>query len=352
MNPGRIIGLLLTKALPLILLAVTLVAYLSVHVSPATFWLAGFFSLAIPFLLIANLLLLLFFAVKRHWQAVFPVAALLVGYPYIAASIVWRTPPESTSTTFSVLSYNVRVFNIYAQQKRDTPRPTVAWLTQEDADVKCLQEFYNDDASAVLNATQQLQEQGTYHSYVNPSLINRIGAQFGLAIFSRFPILDQGEVGSPEDSLQYAIFADLRTPAGPVRVYNVHLRSMSINEDALGDQQAYPGIARKLKNGFTTRAHQVDALLNHLQTSPHPVVVCGDLNDLPYSYTYFSLRDQLLSTFEEAGRGFGFSYNGKLFFLRIDNQFFSEALQAHRFTTYREVNFSDHFPVKAEYSFR
>ena len=342
----------MTKALPFILLASTLVAYLSVHVSPATFWLAGFFSLAIPFLLIANLLLLLFFVMKRRWQAVFPLAALLVGYPYIEVSVAWRTPPESTSATFSVLSYNVRVFNIYAQQQRDTPRPTVAWLTQEDADVKCLQEFYNDDASAVLNATQQLQEQGTYYSYVNPSLINRIGAQFGLAIFSRFPILDQGEVGPPEDSLQYAIFADVETPTGPVRIYNVHLRSMSIDENALGNQGAYPSIARKLKNGFTTRAYQVEALLAHVQTSPYPVVVCGDLNDVPYSYTYFSLRDRLMNTFEEAGRGFGFSFNGKLFFLRIDNQFFSKDLQAHRFATYREVNFSDHFPVRAEYSFR
>ncbi len=334
------------------MLAATLVAYLSVYVSPATFWLAGFFSLAIPFFLIINLLLLLFFAVKRRWQAVFPLVALLVGYPYIEASIVWRNPPESTSPTFSVLSYNVRVFNIYSHSQRDTPRPTVTWLTQENADVKCLQEFYNDDSSMVFNATQQLRRGGGYHSYVNPSLINGTGAEFGLAIFSRFPITDRGEVGASEDSLQYAIFADLRTPAGLIRVYNIHLRSMSIDENTLSDQGAYPSIARKLKNGFTTRAHQVNALLTHIETSPHPVVVCGDLNDLPYSYTYFSLRDQLLSTFEEAGRGFGFSYNGKLFFLRIDNQFFSEALRAHRFTTYREVNFSDHFPVKAEYSFR
>ncbi|MGB3848506.1 MAG: endonuclease/exonuclease/phosphatase family protein [Tunicatimonas sp.] len=342
----------MTKAYPIILLVATLAAYLSVYVSPATFWLAGFFSLTIPVLLIANLLLLLLYAVRRRWQAVYPLAALLVGYPYIAASVVWQRPSESASPAFSVLSYNVRVFNIYSHQQRDTPRPTVTWLTQEDADVKCLQEFYNDDSSAVFNATQRLREQGTYHSYVNPSLINRIGAQFGLAIFSRFPILNRGEVSTPQDSLQYAIFADLRTPGGVVRVYNVHLRSMSIDENTLGDQGAYPSIARKLKNGFTTRAHQVDALLSHLRASPHPVVVCGDLNDLPYSYTYFSLRDQLMSSFEEAGRGFGFSYNGKLFFLRIDNQFFGEELQAHRFTTYREVDFSDHFPVKAEYSFR
>ncbi len=350
-NHGRItIGLLLTKSLPLILLAVTLVAYLSVYVSPATFWLAGFFSLAIPFLLIANLLLLIFLALQRRGQALFPLAALLVGYPYLAASIVWRTPTESAAPTFSVLSYNVRVFNIYSPRQRDAPQPTVTWLTQEDADVKCLQEFYNDDS--LFNATQQLRGRGAYHSYVSPALINRTGAQFGLAIFSRFPMLDQGEVGAAEDSLQYAIFADLSTPAGLVRVYNVHLRSMSIDENALSDQGKYLSIARKLKKGFTTRAHQVDALLNHIHTSPHPVVVCGDLNDLPYSYTYFSLRNQLTSTFEEAGRGFGFSYNGKLFFLRIDNQFFSEALQAHGFTTYREVNFSDHFPVKAVYSFR
>ena len=343
----------MSRSFHILIFVATLLAYLSVYLSPATFWPVGFFSLGIPFLLLLNLLLLILYALRKRRVAIFPLLALVIGYPYIAASIALRSPPEVASPTFSVLNYNVRVFNIYAHLRQaGTERAMLNWLVQEDADIKCLQEFYNDDSSATFNTTHTLHEQGEYQSFVRPSLINRDGAEFGLAIFSRFPILQRGEVTISDDSLQFAIFADVKTPSGMVRIYNIHLRSMSIDENALNDQGKYLSIARKLKNGFTTRAQQVNRLLSHVQGSPHPVVVCGDINDIPYSYSYFSLRRHLMNAFEEAGQGFGFSYNGKLFFLRIDNQFFSEALRARRFATYQNVGFSDHFPVKAEYSFR
>ena len=344
----------MTRPFHILTFATTILAYLSVYLSPATFWLAGFLSLAIPFLLAFNVVLLVVYALRKRRLAIFPLLALVIGYPFMAASVAFHSPKEATSPTFSVLNYNVRVFNIYTHlhSADGDERSMLNWLANEDTDIKCLQEFYNDDSSSVFNTTRTLLKQGEYQGFVSPSLVNRIGAEFGLAIFSRFPILLQGEMATEEDSIQFAIYADIRTPADTVRVYNIHLRSMSIDENALGDQGKYLSIARKLKNGFTTRAQQVNRLLSHMQTSPHPVIVCGDFNDIPYSYSYFSLRGQLTNAFEEAGRGFGFSYNGKLPFLRIDNQFFSDALRACRFTTYQDVDFSDHFPVKGVYSFQ
>ena len=345
----------MTKPVHIFVFAFTLLAYLSVYVSPAIFWPAGFLSLAIPVLLIINLLLFILYAMRKHRLAIFPLLALAFGYQHVAASVAFNAPVSTTTdSSFSVLNYNVRVFNIYAHLRSTAPDELsmVDWLAQEDADVKCLQEFYNDSSSSTFSTTQLLLKQGEYQSFVRPTLVNRSGAEFGLAIFSRFPMVQQGEVTTEEDSLQYAIFADLQTPSGVVRVYNVHLRSMSIDENALSDQGKYPSIARKLKNGFTIRAYQVNELLAHIEKSPHPVVVSGDLNDIPYSYSYFLLRKRLANAFEKAGRGFGFSYNGKLFFLRIDNQFFSDTLCARRFITYQDIGFSDHYPIKAVYSFR
>ena len=343
----------MTKPFHIFVFLLTLLAYLSVYVSPAHFWLAGFFSLAIPILLIVNLLLLILYAIRRHQLAILPLLAIMLGYPHIVASIAFHSSSSTSNGTFSVLNYNVRVFNIYAHLRASDSEELsmIDWLVQEDADVKCLQEFYNDDSSTVFNTTDALLKEGEYQSFVHPSLINRIGAEFGLAIFSRFPIVHRGEVTAEGDSLQYAIFADIKTPSGLVRVYNVHLRSMSIDENTLSSREAYPSIARKLKNGFTTRAHQVNGLLAHVEQSPHPVVVSGDFNDLPYSYSYFLLRGHLTNTFEKAGHGFGFSYNGRLPFLRIDNQFFSDTLQASSFAVYQDVSFSDHYPMKAVYSF-
>ena len=344
----------MTKPFHILVFIVTLLAYLSVYISPAIFWLAGFFSLAIPVLLIVNLLLLVQYAIRNHRLAIFPLLALIFGYQYVAISVAFHSPAPTADSSFSILNYNVRVFNIYAHLQPMGPQESsmIDWLAQEDADVKCLQEFYNDNTSSVFNSTHTLLRRGEYQSFVCPSLVNRIGAEFGLAIFSRFPILHRGEVTTEGDSIQYAIFVDVETPSGPIRVYNVHLRSMSIDENTLIDQGKYPSIARKLKNGFMIRARQVNSLLTHIRESPHPVVVAGDFNDIPYSYSYFLLRSHLTNTFEAGGRGFGFSYNGKLFFLRIDNQFFSDALQVCRFMTYRDVGFSDHYPMKAVYSFQ
>ncbi len=336
----------------IIVFAITLLAYLSVYVSPAAFWLAGFASLSIPVLLLVNVTLVVLYFVRLRRLAIFPLLAIVLGYQYVSASISWHITPDRATHSFSVLSYNVRVFNIYAHLRpQEKSRPMIEWLTQEDADVKCLQEFYNNDSSTSFNTTQILSKQGEYQSYVRPSLINRVGAEFGLAIFSRHPVINRGEV-SLDNVSQYAIYADIRTPADTVRVYNVHLRSMSIDENTLGNQEEYPSIARKLRNGFTARAQQVDHLLEHIKQSPHPVVVGGDMNDIPYSYSYFALKGSLENAFEQAGRGFGFSYNGRLFFLRIDHQFFSQGLSVERFFTYQDVGFSDHFPIKAVYSFQ
>jgi len=105
-----------------------------------------------------------------------------------------------------------------------------------------------------------------------------------------------------------------------------------------------------LRRGFISRAKQIKDLLSSIEECKYKLILCGDLNELPYSYTYFALRNLLDNAFEKAGNGFGFTYNGKLFFLRIDNQFFSKEISIHKFMTHRNVDFSDHFPLTATYS--
>lgn len=317
--------------------------------------------MAIPVLLLVNMVLLCFFLIRFNPLFLLHLCLLILGYPYVDSSFSYNS--ETTAETekgvnsrISVLNYNVRVFNTYAYlQNKNTPgKSMVNWLTEDDADIKCLQEFYNDSKSEVFNTTDKISANKNYHAVVKPSFVNRIGAQFGLAIFSRFPIIQSGDVALDDLPHQHAIFADIDTGQDTIRVYNIHLQSMSIDESKIGDfEQAkknYLNIAKKLKFGFIERAKQVDHLLSHIKQSPYPVIVCGDFNDIPYSYTYLTLKEHLDNAFEEAGNGFGFSYNGKLFFLRIDNQFFSSGLKAVKYDIYREVPFSDHFPIKAEYA--
>jgi len=322
-------------------------------------WVTGFVSLTIPLLLLLNLGLLIYYLLRPNAMLLLHLGLILLGHEYVNSSFSYNptvSRQQSEEELFSVLNYNVRVFNTYAylQNKNQPGKSMVKWLAEEDADIKCLQEFYNDNGSEVFNTVEKLSS-SKYYSLVSPAFVNRIGAQFGLAIFSRYPIVNSGDINYDQDTNhQHALFADVDTGSDTLRVYNVHLQSMSIDANKIDDferaGETYLDIARKLKFGFVERARQVNNLMQHIANSPHPVVVCGDFNDVPYSYTYQTLKDNLSNAFEEAGHGLGFSYNGKLFFLRIDNQFYSEQLKAIHFETFRDIPFSDHFPVKTTYT--
>jgi endonuclease/exonuclease/phosphatase family metal-dependent hydrolase len=98
------------------------------------------------------------------------------------------------------------------------------------------------------------------------------------------------------------------------------------------------------------RASQLEILMEHMENSPYANILVGDFNDVPYSYTYFTLRNIMNNAFEKAGKGFGFTYNKVLFFLRIDNVFFDNSLEILDFKTHSEVDYSDHYPVSAVFS--
>jgi endonuclease/exonuclease/phosphatase family metal-dependent hydrolase len=174
-----------------------------------------------------------------------------------------------------------------------------------------------------------------------------------MAIFSKYPILKKGNVQVRDKYSYGAIYADILFQKDTIRVYNIHLKSMSINTEALKDtdnlKKNYFDLFRRLKNGFSQRAKQVRLIQESIEKCPYKVILCGDLNDLPYSYTYYKLSQVLENAFEQGGRGFGFTFNSWLFFLRIDNQFFSESIQIKDCETIREIDYSDHFPIKATY---
>jgi endonuclease/exonuclease/phosphatase (EEP) superfamily protein YafD len=84
----------------------------------------------------------------------------------------------------------------------------------------------------------------------------------------------------------------------------------------------------------------------------YPVIVVGDLNETPYGWAYGTLRERLKNSFEEAGRGFGFTLNRSPFLVRIDNQFYSKDFTVKQFVTLRNINYSDHFPIAADYELK
>ena len=136
----------------------------------------------------------------------------------------------------------------------------------------------------------------------------------------------------------------------------MHIDTKHIFETNVQDEEVKKHkkrLVRQLKNGFIQRSDQADKLVSHAKKSPYPVILCGDLNDLPYSYSYKRFQRYFKNAFEEKGQGFGFTLNkASLNFLRIDNHFLSDGIEVKSFETLNNVYHSDHFPILGSYSLK
>ena len=362
------------------------------QVPARVFWPVVFGALTTPVALAATALLALYW-LRRNWRvALLPIVALVLTWPHVQRGLALhfgqaagmkRTEPKkagipqssffvSRANTVSLLSANVRIFNVYAQLRDlnfTSSKGAISWLATSPADVLCLQEYYNEpggskENGAVFRTEEYLGRGSERHAFVSASLTNAIGAEFGLAIFSRFVIVRRGIIPFGRLSLNHGMWADLARPAArsggrpdTIRVFNVHLQSMNMAdadiataiESRVGLRDKAPNLLRRFRNGAVLRGTQVDTLLARVARSPYPVLLAGDTNDLPYSYIYDQLADHLQNAWATVGLGIGATYNGRLPWLRIDQQFAGPQWQVLGCQVHKEIKWSDHFPVEGLY---
>lgn len=337
-----------------ILIAITLLGYACAWVSPEWAWPAAFIAYLIPVCFALHFFFMYLWYKKDKRYMLYSIATLAVGYPFIMATVAINFTGGSEHD-FSLLSYNTKVFNVYGEPDKKGSQEMINWLLEDDADIKCLQEFYSKQKDGTFDVLNQIKKQGKYYYYVHPRFKGKLQT-FGLAILSKYPMIKAEEIKFSEATQNAAAYADILLKKDTVRIINIHLESLHVSEKEIVDteniEENSKNLFKQLKKGFQKRARQLAEIQAFIKKSPHPVVLCGDLNDLPYSYTYVTLKSMLRSSFEDAANGFGFSYNGKLFFLRIDNQFYSGGLKPISHYTLRYVEYSDHFPIKARYQLR
>jgi endonuclease/exonuclease/phosphatase family metal-dependent hydrolase len=349
--------------------------------------LAPLLALTVPGWLGLVALLALGWALRRRRIALLPLAALLLAWPqvqrglplhwaglrglasgYASGPLAQPAPPRS----LRLLSANVRIFNVYAHLRRAdpaAPAKAMAWLAASPADVLCLQEFYQEPAGThsadgdLFRVADKLGAGSGRQVFVSKSLTNAAGAQFGLAIFSRLPIVGRGEIAFGRLSQNHAMWVDVAGPGShdTVRIFNVHLQSMSMDEGDLvaagsskaGLRSKGRGLLGRFVRGAAARAWQADTLVARMVRSPYPVLLAGDCNDLPYSYSYNSLASSLQNAWATVGFGPGNTYHGRLPpLLRIDQQFAGPQWQVLACRIHTEIPYSDHFPVEALYQLK
>jgi endonuclease/exonuclease/phosphatase family metal-dependent hydrolase len=102
----------------------------------------------------------------------------------------------------------------------------------------------------------------------------------------------------------------------------------------------------RLKKGFVKRALQAQELKESINASKYPVIVTGDFNDTPVSYTYRSIRKGLNDSFFFFLHGAGFTYRGNYPPNRIDYILYDKKLTNSHFEIIK-AKYSDHYPIMA-----
>ena len=99
------------------------------------------------------------------------------------------------------------------------------------------------------------------------------------------------------------------------------------------------------------RSIQANIIKNQLEQSPHPVIFCGDFNDVPNSYTYFTVRGNMRDAFLEKGSGIGRSFTSISPTLRIDYILASQNLSVLQFHRIKK-KYSDHYMLVTDLKLR
>jgi vancomycin resistance protein VanJ len=310
-------------------------SYLLPFLFPKSFPSLSVLSLTVPVLIICNILFFVYWLLLFKRQLFLSLTVLAIGYQHVASFYRFSGSQKPIKkTTFSVMTYNVRIFNKYEWiPKNDIDQEIVNFVKREQPDILCFQEF--------LHEKEALFDYYPYR-YIRYKTKNQ---QTGQAIFSKFPIYNKGSLEFPHTG-NNAIFADIVKDKDSIRVYNLHLESLRINTQENVTQEKSEKLFKRMGISFGLQQTQAEIFKAHRDHCKLDKIVCGDFNNTQFSNIYRQVRGDMTDTFKVAGSGFGSTFNFKYFPVRIDFILVDKNFQVNRHKTYRE-KLSDHFPVSA-----
>lgn len=327
--------------------------YVALLIPPDSFWPAAFFGFLYPYLLLINVLFVICYALLKSKKLLLSLLIILVGYQHFFHFFQPVPSFKSEANGLKILTYNVHYFTGDIGRKQVDRPLLVDYLRSVNADIICLQEtrlFKSGKLSpdGIRDALPGIKYYQLAHSISNA----------GPMTLSKFPIVRLGEIRF-ERSANMVLFSDIVVrPGDTIRVYNCHFQSYRItpedysltdpDKSGTNEQQLREArlISKKMILAFTFRARQARTVAAHIRKCPYPVIVSGDFNDTPISYTYHVLDKQLKDAFSEAGFGISNTYNSFIPLFRIDYILYSQRFGAMSYQC-DQIQLSDHFPVIA-----
>lgn len=333
--------------LNIVLTVSTFVAYVLPFLAPKIFPLLSVLTLFMPLFFVLNGLFFIYWGIQFKKRMILSGLVLLMGITFINKFYKFSAKDfPDDEKDFTVMSYNVRLLNVFKWLERDdVPENILAFINDKNPDILCIQE-YSNSANIDLKVYS--------HKYI---LMEGKQIKTAQAIFSKFPIIDQGNIVFP-NSNNNVVFADIKKGKDIIRVYNMHLQSIKIspdvneineNIDAINQGKSQRLFSR-ISKAFKQQQQQAEIIKEHKKDCPYPIIICGDMNNSAFSYVYRNIKGKLKDSFEEAGKGFGATYKFRYYPARIDYIFVDDKMAVKKFEIFDEFDNSDHYPIMAKLS--
>lgn len=340
--------LLLNIVLSLCLFAAVLSVYVPASVLPVPSWFGLMFEWVLLALLVAGLLLLC--TRYRRWCWLTLANLLLAVMPacYTVSHEALFFPKRQLPHAFTLMSYNTQQMGGVRKPKQNR---VIQYILRAQPDVVCLQEVEVSKSSDNLTLPELREALSIYpYTYFDFKIYNS-RRQYGNAVFSRYPLIDKHTLRY-ESRGNITSVCDIVLPGDTLRLYTNHLESNRLQHKDIDlgttteqAQSTLQGTSAKLEKASEIRIRQAQAIHEDAKLSPHPVLIVGDMNTTPVSYTYHILQKGMRDAFLESSNGqFGHTFVKRGVGVRIDYILHSPELSASDFDI-PHVDYSDHYPI-------
>ena len=301
----------------------------------------------LPLLIVGDFVMLVYWLLRRRWHwAAIPFVTILCCIPYSGTLYQFRSHDEQaySKTGVTIATYNVARFS--NETTGFIAQDILAQMKKQNVDVLCIQEY--NDVSGDKKNSESYKEYFHYMAKGKDDMV----------IYSRHPISASKTIEF-EESNNSAMWADIDIHGQQFRFVNVHLETTGVNR-TLRKAAKLQGAGATVENnrllkaiygnytlGMMIRAGQATTIKNELQMNKEEgqaLVICGDFNDVPYSYVYNTLLgNDLIDGFKECGSGWMHTFRGTKS-VRIDYIFHDETIAGLSYYK-QDLSYSDHYPV-------
>lgn len=340
----------------IVIAGMLLTGYASV-VSPCTLPILSILGYGFPIFAFANAVMIMVWVCVRLRMVIVPFVGFVACYSPMMTYCPVNMSRDIPDDCLKVMSYNTWLFGESFENPCETPREerreiVLNYIAESDCDIVCLQE-----------AELQGGRLKDINRIIRP-IMPYIDACYGpggtcVLLFSKHPIKRHELIEfKSAGNLSAAFFVEI--DGREIIVINNHLETNHFSTEekeqfhsmVKGDMERHDMksesrfILRKLSEAAVLRAPQADAVAEYI-SSHHgtPMIVCGDFNDIPLSYTHRTISKGLTDCHTACATGPGFSYRKNGMYVRIDNIMCSEEFTPYSCHIDKTIDVSDHFPI-------